>query len=209
LLISELAALSGFTAATLRYYEQLGLLAAYRTPSGSRLYDQAALTRLRFIDGVKQLGLPWRTANSSGSGTWAGTRTSRTARRAYQGALGAGSGTHRGVDPIRCKLVTAQVDMEGQAPEGPCGEECGCVPARHGGTRVAQPVEFKRAPLDPIAGTRLMDSAVVEQPMPQTPVTCTRFDRRPSRASWPVERVGEVSPRLGAGRGWVSAAVPG
>ena len=58
-LISELAARSGFTASTLRYYGQVGLLAAAdRTPAGYRRYDEAAVTRLRFIDRAKQLGLP-------------------------------------------------------------------------------------------------------------------------------------------------------
>ena len=57
--ISDLAARSGFTTSTLRYYEQVGLLAAtQRSSGGYRLYDEAALVRLRFIDRAKQLGLP-------------------------------------------------------------------------------------------------------------------------------------------------------
>ena len=55
--IKEVADASGFTAATLRYYEQIGLLpAASRTPAGYRMYDQRTLDRLAFIARAKQLG---------------------------------------------------------------------------------------------------------------------------------------------------------
>ena len=55
--IKEVADASGFTAATLRYYEQIGLLPeASRTPAGYRMYDQRTLERLAFIARAKQLG---------------------------------------------------------------------------------------------------------------------------------------------------------
>ena len=55
--IKEVADASGFTTATLRYYEQIGLLPeATRTPAGYRLYDQRTLDRLAFIARAKQLG---------------------------------------------------------------------------------------------------------------------------------------------------------
>lgn len=55
--IAELAERSGFTAATLRYYEQVGVLdPPLRTPAGYRLYDDAALERLAFIDRAKRMG---------------------------------------------------------------------------------------------------------------------------------------------------------
>ena len=48
---------SGFSAATLRYYEEIGLLPeASRTPAGYRLYDDRTLDRLAFISRAKQLG---------------------------------------------------------------------------------------------------------------------------------------------------------
>ena len=54
--IAEVAQRSGFTPATLRYYEDLGLLApAGRTDAGYRLYDDTSLDRLRFISRAKQL----------------------------------------------------------------------------------------------------------------------------------------------------------
>jgi DNA-binding transcriptional MerR regulator len=55
--IAEVAQRSGFTPATLRYYEGIGLLApAGRSDAGYRLYDETSLARLRFIARAKQLG---------------------------------------------------------------------------------------------------------------------------------------------------------
>ena len=55
--IAEVAERSGFTPATLRYYEDIGLMPpAERSPAGYRLYDDAAVERLRFIARAKRLG---------------------------------------------------------------------------------------------------------------------------------------------------------
>ena len=55
--ISELAERSGFAPATLRYYEQLGLLRPERDGNGYRRYQQADVDRMRFVARAKQLGL--------------------------------------------------------------------------------------------------------------------------------------------------------
>jgi DNA-binding transcriptional MerR regulator len=56
--IGELAARSGLTADTLRYYERLGLLSPpQRTSGGFRVYPPTALDRLRFIKQAQTLGL--------------------------------------------------------------------------------------------------------------------------------------------------------
>ena len=55
--IAEVAQRSGFTPATLRYYEDIGLLTPPgRSDAGYRLYDDTSLDRLRFIARAKQLG---------------------------------------------------------------------------------------------------------------------------------------------------------
>ena len=55
--IKDVADRSGFSAAALRYYEQIGLLPEpARTPSGYRSYDERTLERLAFIARTKQLG---------------------------------------------------------------------------------------------------------------------------------------------------------
>jgi DNA-binding transcriptional MerR regulator len=55
--ISELARRSGVSASALRYYGDIGLLPAARTPSGYRAYDEHAEERLRFITAAKRLEL--------------------------------------------------------------------------------------------------------------------------------------------------------
>ncbi|WP_457634334.1 heavy metal-responsive transcriptional regulator, partial [Oceanithermus desulfurans] len=55
--IGELARAAGVSVDTLRFYERRGLLApAARSEGGYRLYDEAALARLAFIQRAKALG---------------------------------------------------------------------------------------------------------------------------------------------------------
>lgn len=55
--IGQLAAAAGVPPATVRYYEQRGLLAAApRTRAGYRIYDAEVLRRLRFIRHAQALG---------------------------------------------------------------------------------------------------------------------------------------------------------
>lgn len=57
--IGELAAASGVTVRTLRYYEEVGLLTpSMRTPAGHRLYGQDEVHRLYRICCLRQLGMP-------------------------------------------------------------------------------------------------------------------------------------------------------
>jgi DNA-binding transcriptional MerR regulator len=55
--VTELARRTGITPATLRFYEQAGLLAAERSASGYRLFGEDAVERLEFIASAKRLGL--------------------------------------------------------------------------------------------------------------------------------------------------------
>ncbi len=56
--IGQLARECGFTAKTLRYYEEVGLVRpAGRSSSGYRLYRDDAVQRLRFVRKAKVLGL--------------------------------------------------------------------------------------------------------------------------------------------------------
>jgi DNA-binding transcriptional MerR regulator len=59
--VSELAAAVGVAPDTIRYYERAGLLPApARTPAGYRAYDEAAIDRIRFIQGTQRFGLKLR-----------------------------------------------------------------------------------------------------------------------------------------------------
>jgi MerR family transcriptional regulator, copper efflux regulator len=56
--IGQLAAQTGYSVRTIRFYEQSGLLPApSRTPAGYRSYEQDAVIRLRFVRSAQALGL--------------------------------------------------------------------------------------------------------------------------------------------------------
>ncbi len=55
--IKELAARSGLSPRTIRYYEQVGVLPPpRRLPNGYRDYDESDLDRVRFVIGARRLG---------------------------------------------------------------------------------------------------------------------------------------------------------
>jgi DNA-binding transcriptional MerR regulator len=61
LTVSALADQAGLSADTVRYYERVGLLPEpARSAAGYRLYDQAAVRRLRLIKGAQRAGLRLR-----------------------------------------------------------------------------------------------------------------------------------------------------
>jgi DNA-binding transcriptional MerR regulator len=61
LTVSTLADTVGLSADTVRYYERVGLLPEpARSAAGYRLYDQAAVGRLRLIKGAQRAGLRLR-----------------------------------------------------------------------------------------------------------------------------------------------------
>ena len=59
--IKEVSERSGFSAPTLRYYEEIGILPEpKRTPAGYRSYDDSTLARLSFIARASSSGARWR-----------------------------------------------------------------------------------------------------------------------------------------------------
>ena len=58
--IGELAARAGVSVRALRYYEEQGLLASERSPSGQRHYPDSALGRVQLIQQLYAAGLPSR-----------------------------------------------------------------------------------------------------------------------------------------------------
>lgn len=59
--IGELAARTGVSVRSLRYYEEQGLLASTRSSSGHRHYTEDAVERVRFIQCMYAAGLSSRT----------------------------------------------------------------------------------------------------------------------------------------------------
>ena len=149
--IKDVAERSGFTAATLRYYEEIGLLPeATRTPAGYRLYDDHTLDRLAFISRAKQLGC---TLDEIADLTvaWDGGRCGPVQDRLR--------------DVVADKLATAQLQiielttltselqraattLEMHRPDGPCDDNCGCIADNSDTTHVVtrQPVTLGKKP---------------------------------------------------------------
>ena len=59
--IGELADRAGVSVRSLRYYEEQGLLASDRSPSGQRHYTEYAVERVRFLQRLYAAGLSSRT----------------------------------------------------------------------------------------------------------------------------------------------------
>jgi MerR family copper efflux transcriptional regulator len=98
--IAELAERTGFTRATLRYYEEIGLIEEpERSKAGYRLYGQSDVDRVRFIGRAKRLGLSLDEIRSL-VGVWAGGECANT-RRQLRGLVEAK------IDAVRAQLEDA------------------------------------------------------------------------------------------------------
>lgn len=58
--IAEVAALTGVSPDTLRYYERAGLLRVARDENGHRVFDEAAIARVGFISCLRRSQMPIR-----------------------------------------------------------------------------------------------------------------------------------------------------
>jgi MerR family transcriptional regulator, copper efflux regulator len=128
--IGEAARRSGFSASALRFYEDIGLVEpSGRTPTGYRLYDDAAVARLAFVARAKQLGCSLEEITDLAD-IWDGERCGPVQRRFHDlvttklretetqlAALSAFSG----------QLRTAAERLSGDPVDGPCGPGCACL----------------------------------------------------------------------------------
>ncbi len=130
LTISELAGRTGFTPSALRYYEQVGLLAATeRSAGGYRLYDAAVIARLQFIDRAKQLGLRLEEIRELVA-VWDGglcghvQQDLRGRIRAKQAEVQARIDE---LSEFAAQLEQAAGALTTRTPDSPCGPGCGCA----------------------------------------------------------------------------------
>jgi MerR family copper efflux transcriptional regulator len=128
--IKEVAAASGFTAATLRYYEQIGLLPeASRTPAGYRVYDQRTLDRLAFIARAKQLGCSLDEITgltTAWDGGQCGPIQDRL-RKLVAGKIEAAQVQIAELVTFTAELQQAATALGRHRPDGACDTDCGCV----------------------------------------------------------------------------------
>jgi DNA-binding transcriptional MerR regulator len=130
--IKQVADASGFTAATLRYYEQIGLLPkASRTPAGYRMYDQRSLDRLAFIARAKHLGC--NLDEIAGLTTaWDGGECGPIQdqlRQLVAGKIAAAQNQITELITFVAELQQAAAALERHRPHGACDTDCGCVSA--------------------------------------------------------------------------------
>ena len=127
--IADVSRRSGFTPATLRYYEEIGLLPApERTPGGYRSYDDEALQRLAFIARAKQLGC---TLDEIGdlALAWDGGQCGPVQDRLRElvaTKLADAQARIAELVTLSAELQRARSALERHRPEGPCDDQCGC-----------------------------------------------------------------------------------
>lgn len=128
--IKEVADASGFTAATLRYYEQIGLLPeASRSPAGYRLYDQRTLDRLAFIARAKQLGCSLEEITGLTT-AWDGGQCGPIQdqlRQLVATKIEAAENQIAELATFTAELQHAATALEQHRPDGACDTLCGCV----------------------------------------------------------------------------------
>ncbi len=128
--IKDVAERSGFSAATLRYYEEIGLLpASARTPSGYRTYDDHTLDRLAFIARAKQLGCSLdeiADLTTAWDGGTCGPVQDRL-RIAVADKLAAAQQQIVELMTLTSELRLAAAALEAHRPDGACDETCGCI----------------------------------------------------------------------------------
>ena len=128
--IKEVADASGFTAATLRYYEQIGLLPeTSRTAAGYRMYDQRTLDRLAFIARAKQLGCSLDEITGLTT-AWDGGQCGPIQdqlRQLVAAKIAAAQDQIAELVTFTAELQQAATALERHRPDGACDADCGCV----------------------------------------------------------------------------------
>jgi MerR family transcriptional regulator, copper efflux regulator len=180
--IKMVAERSGFTPATLRYYEEIGLLpVADRTDSGYRVYDDRVVERLAFIARAKGLGCSLEEIADLLI-AWDGGECGPVQDRLKLLVADKVSSAQRQMAELMtltAELQQAAAGLERHRPSGPCDDSCGCVAE----TADAQPklvsLTSKSAPSNesvPIACT--LDSGAIGQRLNDWRRVCDHIEHR-------------------------------
>lgn len=158
--ISEVAARTGFSPTTLRYYEDVGLLPGLeRSEAGYRLFDERSVRRLRLIARAKQLGLSLEEISEL-AGIWDRDECAPVQERLValvtEKARAARERSGQ-LEAFASELEAAVADLTKRTAPGPCDEECGCtnpvatIPGHEAWVRIGRAPEPD--PAQPIACT--------------------------------------------------------
>jgi DNA-binding transcriptional MerR regulator len=138
--IRHVAEQSGFSVATLRYYEQIGIVPPpSRTEAGYRVYDPNVLSRLAFVGRAKQLGCTLDEIAELGR-AWGGGECGPVQDRLHALVTDKiAEAQDRVVELVAfvAELRRAEASLGGPRTDGPCGDDCGCVAP--GGADAASP----------------------------------------------------------------------
>jgi MerR family transcriptional regulator, copper efflux regulator len=150
--IAEVATLAGVSSATLRYYEQIGLLPApSRTSSGYRMYDDSAVDRLAFISRAKQLGCSLEEIADL-TLAWDGGECGPIQdhlRGLVASKLEEATAEILSLGTLRDELRAATEALERHRPVGACDDSCGCLPDVVAESTMS-PVTFGRKPANEV-----------------------------------------------------------
>jgi MerR family copper efflux transcriptional regulator len=128
--IKDVADASGFSANTLRYYEQIGLLPeSARTPAGYRIYDLRTIDRLAFISRAKHLGCTLEEITGLTT-AWDGGQCGPIQDQLRQLVADKIAATQQQLAELMTftsELQHAATALERHRPDGPCDDGCGCV----------------------------------------------------------------------------------
>jgi DNA-binding transcriptional MerR regulator len=129
LTIADAAARTGFSASTLRYYEQVGLVEPERTAAGYRVYDERALMRLSFIGRAKALGLSLDEIGELVA-LWDSDRCGPVQdrlRAVLDDKIVESDRQAREAEALARQLRHVAAGLDGYTPAGPCDDDCGCL----------------------------------------------------------------------------------
>ncbi|MGI8684057.1 MAG: MerR family transcriptional regulator [Acidimicrobiales bacterium] len=158
--ISEVAERTGFTPATLRYYEDIGVVPPPgRSEAGYRVYDERALGRLTFVARAKQLGLSLEEVGDL-TELWDGDTCRPVQQRMGAFVTAKLTATRERIAElsalaVQLETVAARLAEEPQA--GPCDETCACNAAAGAVAVPVRPGERDATPSVPIACTLASD----------------------------------------------------
>ena len=128
--IKDVSERSGFSPATLRYYEEIGLLPrSARTQAGYRQYDDRTVERLAFISRAKQLGCTLEEIAELAI-AWDGGQCGPVQDRLRNAVAQRLAGARQQILELTAfsnQLSQAAVILELHRPQGPCDDQCGCV----------------------------------------------------------------------------------
>ena len=145
--IAEVAAQTGFSTPTLRYYEEIGVLPpAARSDAGYRVYDDRAVARLRFIARAKQLGCTLEEITSLAE-AWDRDECAPV-KHQLRGLVAAKLADVEArlaeLRALRADLRAAAAVLESAPLDGPCDDSCGC-PSGSAPVGVLTPLRKRRS----------------------------------------------------------------